>query len=199
MLKEKLSIGDRVMLYYMKGETISPGTEGIVRNILRDPFNPDGEIIEVDWDNGSSLSLLSDDDVWKILKGGINESNARKQSQYVLDNEEIFDNYDWKFIYDYLKDVRNSGIVNMFGAAPLLFLGSKEISRKFDAPEDGENTAALESFEKVLQSADEIKNKLIQGSMRVLEKRGKEFDIDEIQKQVSKSASKLLNLYMVFF
>jgi len=35
--------------------------------------------------------------------------------------------------------------------------------------------------------------------MRVLEKRGKEFDIDEIQKQVSKSASKLLNLYMVFF
>ena len=66
MLKEKLSIGDRVMLYYMKGETISPGTEGTVRNIVRDPFNPDGEIIEVDWDNGSSLSLLSDDDVWKI-------------------------------------------------------------------------------------------------------------------------------------
>ena len=199
MLKEKLSIGDRVMLYYMKGETISPGTEGIVRNILRDPFNPDGEIIEVDWDNGSSLSLLSDDDVWKKIKGGLNESSPRKQSQYVLDNEEIFDNYDWKFIYDYLKDVRNSGIINMFSAAPLLFLGSKEISRKFDAPEDEESTAALESFEKVLQSADEVKNKLIQGSMRVLEKRGKEFDINEIQKQVSKSASKLLNLYMVFF
>ena len=72
MLNPTLEVGDRVICYHMDGETsVPPGTEGKVTKIQKDPFEPNGEdiIISVDWDNGSSLSLVSATDAWKKSKG----------------------------------------------------------------------------------------------------------------------------------
>ena len=49
----------------MSGEGSVPmGTTGIVTRVVRDPFEDGGKIIDVKWDNGSSLSLVSVDDSW---------------------------------------------------------------------------------------------------------------------------------------
>ena len=64
-LNPKVKSGDRVMCLHMDGETsIPPMTLGTVRSVVRDPFEDDGEIINVAWDNGSSLGLLSITDSW---------------------------------------------------------------------------------------------------------------------------------------
>jgi hypothetical protein len=64
-LNPKVKSGDRVMCLHMDGETsIPPMTLGTVRSVIRDPFEDDGEIINVAWDNGSSLGLLSITDSW---------------------------------------------------------------------------------------------------------------------------------------
>ena len=68
MESEKLKIGDRIMLLGMTGENEIPmGTKGTVYKILQDPFDKDSQIIEVRWDNGASLNLLSNIDDYKIL------------------------------------------------------------------------------------------------------------------------------------
>ena len=70
-LNPRLKEGDRVICYHMDGETgVPPGTEGTVTKISRDPFEPNGDelIIEVNWDNGSTLALVSVTDAWKKPK-----------------------------------------------------------------------------------------------------------------------------------
>ena len=70
-LNPKLKVGDRVVCYHMDGETgVPPGTEGTVTKVQKDPFEPneDDLIISVDWDNGSTLSLLSTTDAWKKIQ-----------------------------------------------------------------------------------------------------------------------------------
>lgn len=66
-LNPEVNIGDKIVCYYMEGETsVLPGTKGVVTEISRDPFEPDGKIISVDWENGSKLSLLTVTDAWKL-------------------------------------------------------------------------------------------------------------------------------------
>jgi hypothetical protein len=60
--------GDKIVCYHMDGETGVPaGTFGVVKTVSRDPFETetDGQIIGVDWENGSKLSLLTTTDAWK--------------------------------------------------------------------------------------------------------------------------------------
>jgi hypothetical protein len=64
-LNPELVKGDRVMCLHMDGETGVPmGVKGVVTKIGRDPFEEDGKIIEVNWDNGSRLALISVTDSW---------------------------------------------------------------------------------------------------------------------------------------
>jgi len=67
-LNPKLEVGDRVMCYHMEGEiNVTPGTIGIVTKVSKDPFEDDGEIYSVSWDNGSTLGLVSVTDAWKKI------------------------------------------------------------------------------------------------------------------------------------
>jgi hypothetical protein len=69
-LNPPLNVGDRIICYHMEGETgISPGTKGTVVKISKDPFEYDSDekIISVDWDNGSTLALITSTDAWKKI------------------------------------------------------------------------------------------------------------------------------------
>jgi hypothetical protein len=68
-LNPKLSIGDKIILLHMDGETSVPmGSIGKVTEINIDPFEEDSEIISVSWDNGSHLALISSTDAWKKVR-----------------------------------------------------------------------------------------------------------------------------------
>jgi len=77
-LNPKVVKGDKIMCLYMDGESSVPmGTNGVVSRVIRDPFEDDGEIIEVKWDNGSNLSLISVTDSWvKVDENQIKESRV---------------------------------------------------------------------------------------------------------------------------
>lgn len=202
-MKEKLNPGDRIILYHMENEFLSPGTKGIVRSITMDPFEDDGLLISVMWDNGSQLSLLSNVDVWKKLKSSsLNEATSKnKQFSYIQDNEYILRNFDISFIRQFLLDLRGSGITNMYGASPFLYSGSDYITTKFGSPYDIEflSDEQLKAFERVVENADEVKLKIINGVMKVMEKRGEDFDIDKVKREIQNASRKLLAMYMVFF
>lgn len=72
MFNPKVKEGDRIVCIQMQGEsdTVPVGTKGTVQRIVKTPF---GDQIEVNWENGSTLSLLMDEDVWML------EDNLKKK------------------------------------------------------------------------------------------------------------------------
>ena len=98
-LNPELKVGDKIICYHMEGETsVSPGTTGTVKHIGRDPFDSNETIISVQWDNGSTLSLLSSTDAWKIMPQESIQENINQDSnwKFITENPDIYDNFDWK-------------------------------------------------------------------------------------------------------
>jgi len=193
-LKER----DRVVCYHMDGETgVPPGTEGTVRRITRDPFEPGDElIIEVNWDNGSTLALVSSTDAWKKPKERVQESSNTGDRHYDFfgKNPEVFENFEWRFFREFLNKLRDSSVVNMFQAIPFLYSGKEWIDRYY-----GENQEDNESFQEVLEMADESKDKLIQGLLKYM--KSKNLDMDDMSRVnhlAEKFAGKIVQLYMTF-
>ena len=196
-LNPRLKEGDRVICYYMDGETsVPPGTEGTVTRINRDPFEPnvDERIMEVNWDNGSTLALVSVTDAWKKPKEKIQESTGSVTYDYFKENPEIFENFDWRFLRDFLYKLRDSGVVNMFQSSPFLYSGKQWIDRYH-----GENQEDNEPFQEVLETADEAKNKMIQGLLKYMESKNIDMDdMGKVNRLIEKFASKIVNLYITF-
>ena len=198
-MNEPVKVGDRIILLKMSGEyQMPPGLKGTVASIGRDPFEPDGFVIMVDWVNGSSLSLLSSVDFYKKIPNEVNESSSggtlseSDRFNYMKNNKELFENFDWKKILDFLTNIKESGVTNMFGSAPFLYSGRKWIENKY-----GDYPNNPDAFEKVLNSADEIKNEMIQGTLKSMKSGGYD-DIGKINNRVEKFARSFLTLFMVF-
>ena len=194
-LNPKVSVGDKVMSLHMDGETsVPPMTTGIVRGVVKDPFEVDGEIISVNWDNGSNLSLLSTTDSW--VKDTTTPITEQNEYAFFGNNPEIFENFNWRFFRDYLLKVKKSGVINMLQAPPFLYSGREWIDRYY-----GENQEDNESFQEVLEMAEESKNELITGIIKYLESNDIDIDFDDMgrfNQYVRKFSDKLLLLYVNF-
>ena len=196
-LNPKLTAGDRVMCLHMDGETsVPPMTLGTVRSVVRDPFEDDAEIINVAWDNGNSLGLLSVTDRWvKAPQEQIEESSSpQNQYDFLSKNPDVFENFDWRFFRQYLTKLRDSGVINMFQAAPFLYSGKEWIDRYH-----GEDQEDNEDFQEVLEMAEESKDKIVQGVIKYLEGKNMDFDdMSRFNRYAQQFSQKLLQLYMNF-
>ena len=196
MINPEVKTGDRIICYHMESElSVPPGTKGTVVRVSRDPFESNDEkIVEVKWDNGSKLSLLSSQDIWKLDKKNIKEAvQAPPEYDYFKQNPEIFVNYDWRFLKKYLYLLRDIGLVNMFEASPFLFSGKEWIDRYY-----GEGREDDEKFQKFLDESENAKNKMIQGTLKYMESKGKEIEIEEVNRILRRMAQKMVQLYVTF-
>jgi len=195
-LNPKVSVGDKVMCLNMDGESsVPPMTTGIVRNVVRDPFEVDGELITVNWDNGSTLALVSITDSWIKVPNEqkIEEQTLSPEYDYFSKNPEIFENFDWRFLRKFLTKLRDASPVNMLQSQPFLYSGREWIDRYY-----GENREDDEDFQEVLEMADEAKNKMIQGVLKYMESKDIEIELDKVNRLIGQFSSKILNLYISF-
>ena len=195
-LNPKVSVGDKVMCLNMDGESsVPPMTTGIVRNVVRDPFEVDGELITVNWDNGSTLALVSITDSWVKVPNEqkIEEQTGSPEFNYFSENPEIFENFDWRFLRKFLTKLKDSGVINIFQSQPFLYSGREWIDRYY-----GENREDNEDFQEVLEMADEAKNKMIQGVLKYMESKDIEIELDKVNRLIGQFSSKILNLYISF-
>jgi hypothetical protein len=197
-LNPPLKVGDNIMCFHMEHETsVPPGTKGVVTKVQKDPFEPndDDVIISVNWENGSKLSLVSATDAWKkISEERIEEQTDSREYDFYSKNPEIFDNFDWRFFREYMNKVRETGIVNVYSSAPLLYSGKKHIDRYY-----GENPPNPEKFEELLEMADEARLKMTQGMIKLFESKDKELDLDDVNRQLPRMAQSILKLWMSFY
>ena len=92
-------------------------------------------------------------------------------------------------IKKYLDKIKESGVTNMFGASPYLYIG-EDILRKEHYNEDSDE------FEEAASMADDAKHIMIRGAMSMLEKEGKEVTPDSVSRMVKRMAPKVLNFWM---
>ena len=195
-LNPNLNVGDTIILLHMEGEVqVTPGTIGVVTNITRDPFESEDEkIISVKWENGSSLNLLSSTDAWKKIETKkINEQLGEDGAwNYMTSNPDIFEHFDWRWLEKFLYKMRDTGIVNMLGASPLLYAGRDHIDRYY-----GEGREDDENFQEFLDETDEAKNKIILGVLSYMEKNNKDIDnLDLVNRYAREFSQKILGLYI---
>jgi len=190
MINPELQKGDKVILLHMEGEMMSPGSKGTVINVSRDPFEKDGMIYNVKWDEGSTLSLLSVTDAWKKIESI--QENSFESAKWFLDNRAIAENFNTRFLGEYLEKVRESGITNMFGASQYLYMGKERLEHEFKYKDVGND----EAFEEVLEMADKSQHEMINGVMKILEKEKKEMDINVINRYIQRYSTLVLNYWI---
>lgn len=195
-LNPDLEQGDKIVCLHMEGElSVPPGTLGTVMRVTRDPFEKDGKLIEVNWENGSGLSLVSTTDAWKKIESEphkLNENDANWN--FVTTNADVFQYFDWRWFRNYLKILRDSGIINMYESSPLIYSGREHIERYY-----GEGRENEPEFQELLDNADEAKQKLIEGVVDYMVENGKDLDnIDMVNRFARHFSQKLLGVYITF-
>lgn len=214
MINPKLKVDDRIALIQMPGESaVSYGDRGTVMRV-----NNASSFIQyfINWDNGSTLALIEDlgnksntVDKWmmeenfdKIIgKRKIKESKYVDMTNKMIENRFVFQKFDTSFLFDYLEKLRESSVVNMFGINEkitpnqYLYLGKERIAHehKYNGAKNDE------AFEELVEMADEAKNKMIQGAMKVLEAEKKEISVENVSKVIGQYSKKILIMWMTTY
>jgi hypothetical protein len=199
MINPELKIGDRIVCYAMEDEiSVPPGTKGTVTKVQRDPFEEDENIISVKWDNGSTLSLLSGIDKWKLVKQKIQEQPSREDdphAHFMGTNRELRRAFDLNYFLEYFKLLQKSGITNMFGSSPFVYMDSEHLDRYY-----GEKRGDNEDFQNLLEIQDEVRDKFLSGLVKFAELKNIDLDDDSrINSLARKLGISLLQYYMLFY
>jgi hypothetical protein len=186
-----LSVGDRIMCIEMYQErSVVYGDLGTVKRIDDNGLFTQ---IYVDWDNGSKLPLLDENDpknqkdYWIFSNKKINEN---RNINDIVEYTDILRNFKMSELSKFLKLLQRSNITNMFGASPYLYLG-EDILRKEHYNEDSDE------FEELASMADDVKNIMIQGAINVLNEQNKEVNTESVGRIIKRYAPKILNFWMV--
>jgi hypothetical protein len=239
--KEPLEVDDRVICIQMDDydTDIHMGDRGIVTRIESHEFDGETETYYfVKWDKGGrsgELPLMSSTDKWlkeknlRKNKSNVEESVITKKDflneNFYERNKDFFKYFNWPLIRRYLIKLRDSGVTNMNGAIPYLYIGSKRIEglhghefvkddysdyddEDYDfndnynedneddkSDKNNEEPNRKESFDYVLKMADQIKNEFILGSMKVLESQKKEVTPRSVEKLFLKYCEKAMEVY----
>lgn len=185
--------GDRIVCWMMQDDSAVPsGTEGEVLDVQDDPFEtetPNSKIISVKWDDGSTLSILTSVDFYKLAKKKLVESTSL--SDFISKNEEIYPFFRWSWWYNYLETLRQSGIINMFGSSPLLYCGAEHLERYY-----GEDPPDQEKFDELLEMADDARNYMVQGCVEYLESENKDISVESLNSCARKMSQKILEFFI---
>lgn len=196
LLNPELNVGDRVVIMDMSGESgIKPGMGGEVKRITK-VFGITQ--YEVKWDNGSSLQLLSDVDKWmkeedwtKLRERKRKKVDESIDPDFARKNKNLVQDFQMAKMHKFYEALRKSSVVNMFGATPYFWMGKDRIAHEHYYTDMGDEQA--EAFEEVLDSADEIKDILIRGALKTLEREGKEVTLENVKRVADKKARQIVS------
>ena len=195
-MNPELEVGDRVVLLSMSGEDLIAGIKGTV---TRKSFVIDQIQYSMEWDNGSKLALLANEDKYMLLKD-LEDRKAKKRgnitemdAKVIHDNREIFENFNMNLLWKYYKALQKSGITNMLQSSQYFYLGKERIAHEFHYKETNEH------FDEVLEMADEVKNNLISGVLKIMDKKDADYDLSRISSMVNRYSSKIVSLIVKIY
>jgi hypothetical protein len=193
-LNPPLEVGDEIILLASIEDQVPAGTKGVVKNISEFLMGGDGSInYHIEWENGSSLAMLSDVDSW-TLSSSLKIKDNIKEHHFANDITKILEDFKFTVLKKFLGKLQNSGIINMFGAAPYLYMGRERIESIHKYDSIAENKP--EEFEEMLELSDLAKDEMIRGTVKKLEDSGKEWDVNDVNREISRNAQNVLKAWI---
>lgn len=195
-INPKLSVGDRIICLEMADEPTMIGQRGTITKVHDRLLDTLGLVYDVNWDNGSKLTLLNTD-YWTSEKNmkNIQESSEKEFMDKIMSNADVFKLFDLKFLFKFLEKLRESSVVNMFGASPYLYMGSERITHEHYYNEAKNE----EAFDEMVEMSDEAKDKMIQGSIKVLNKMKKEVTTESVSRIIRNYSKKVLDMWITTY
>lgn len=203
--RPELKGGDRVVLLSMQGETIkmNPPTAGTVKkeNGVTVVFGIPQ--YKVDWDdeefNRRGLQILSDvddfvkeEDFYEIFPHRKKKIDESIDAEFARKNMNLIRDFQIVKMRKFYEALRKSSVVNMFGSAPYFWMGKDRIVHEHFYTDMSDEQA--EAFEQVLDSADEIKDIIIRGALKTLEREGKEVTLDSVKRVAERKTRQIVSL-----
>jgi hypothetical protein len=199
-LNPKLEPGDRIVLLHMDDpySAVRMGTKGTVLKIVKVPFDM-GYQYNVKWDDGSVLDLLPEADSWVLAtdvksKKNLTTEEFGSELKTLSKHKDIIKNMNYRPVLDYLKLVQKSGLVNMLQARVFLMTDSKNLHKliyKFDGePED---------YPELFENIDEVRDILINETIRIMQEQNMEFDDSTINRVFQKVCSAVMEMYISLY
>ena len=106
--------------------------------------------------------------------------------------------YPIKKIADYFNILQRTGIINMHGGAPFLYMGKKIIEHEYTY----KHIPNEEAFEELLDHADEVRQSMIYGAYKQVYAQedvlGDDRHIRSVERKIQKDAQELLVIWMHF-
>ena len=196
-LNPKLKEGDRIVLIDMTDEpTLSFGDKGTFTGVHKGGgFNQ----YKVKWDKGGSLYML-DDDKW-MKEEDFNEMIERKKNRNIQesqisdlsDDSFLLKHFNMLFLKRYLNKLRESSAVNMFAAAPYLYMGKERLAHEHKYSDTNE------SFDELLDMADQAQREMVSGVISILEEEDKELSSENINSKLKRYSPKIIKFYAKYY
>jgi hypothetical protein len=203
-LNPELRVGDTIRLIHMDDpfSPITVGTIGTVTDKTKDPFTKEGEYMYgIEWENGRTLNLMPEDS-WMIvdqLSEQVNPTRFDSISNLLTK----LSGSDLRKLNQFLLNLRDSGIINMYGATPFVYSGRDWIEKwvkaenfkikgELELPEDNEK------LDEVLDQADEMRNIMARGAMNAIRNNEKELDLNNVNDELFKLAKEVVTFYMEY-
>ena len=205
-LNRELNVGDHIRLVHMDDpfSPVTVGTKGKITNKFSDPFTKKDEYMyEVDWENGRTLNLMPED-TWIVIDQ-ISEQISRGPERFETITNLLtkLSGSDLRKLNKFLLDLRDSGIINMYGATPFVYSGRDWIE-KWVKSENFKNKGELElpedneKLDDVLDQADEMRNIMARGAMNAIRNNEKELELNDVNDELFKLAKEVVTFYMEF-
>ena len=197
--------GDNIILIYMK-DPYSPvpgGTKGVVNYVSKDPYDEGEDIISVEWENGSQLSLVSSEDIWMMesdLKTNIKEGN-NPNFDSLISLKDIFKYSNEKIFFDFLSKIRESGLVNMFESGQFLVSGPKYLQKFIEFEEMKSGREYDEDMVKELMDmSQKTRDEFIRMAMKIVIDEGTEdYSTSNLEKKIRALTRQALIYYIKMF
>ena len=196
-LNPKLKEGDRIVLIDMTDEpTLSFGDKGTFTGVHKGGgFNQ----YKVKWDKGGSLYML-DDDKW-MKEEDFNEMIERKKNRNIQesqisdlsDDSFLLKHFNMLFLKRYLNKLRESSVVNMFAAAPYLYMGKERLAHEHKYSDTNE------VFDELLDMADQAQREMVSGVISILEEEDKELSSENINSKLKRYSPKIIKFYAKYY
>ena len=196
-LNPELKPDDRIVIIELLGEPqLSFGDRGTVKGIQKGP----GFVqYVVKWDNGSSLYLL-DEDKW-MYESEFDEMRERKMKKNIQENKStdltqhamLVKHFNMLFIKRYLNKLREASVVNMFSAAPYLYMGKERLAHEHKYSDTNE------AFDELVDMADKAQGEMVNGVISILEDENKEVTVENINSALRRYAPKIISFYANYF
>ena len=196
-LNPKLKEGDRIVLIDMTDEpTLSFGDKGTFTGVHKGGgFNQ----YKVKWDKGGSLYML-DDDKWMkeedfnvMIERKKNRNIQESQISDLSDDSFLLKHFNMLFLKRYLNKLRESSVVNMFAAAPYLYMGKERLAHEH------KYSNTNEAFDELLDMADQAQREMVSGVISILEEEDKELSSENINSKLKRYSPKIIKFYAKYY